>query len=174
MYLKFYLIDNIKAHANSRGATDFISVTWFAYAFILKIILNCISDDQENPAFSVSYPENFYEEDKFELNFKEITLDMGGKYTAKFLLGAERPETSAVFVAVSELNFVCLLFSVLIFILCFYPTALKGCQGIVFTHGVRMGMQASGRSSGQWEKVCPGCISETVRCRKLILGRDIG
>ena len=26
----------------------------------------------------------------------------------------------------------------------------------------------------QWEKLCPGCISETVRCRKLILGRDIG
>ena len=24
-----------------------------------------------------------------------------------------------------------------------------------------------------WEKVCPGCISETVRCRKFILGRDI-
>ena len=24
------------------------------------------------------------------------------------------------------------------------------------------------------EKVCPGCISETVRCRKLILDRDIG
>ena len=23
-------------------------------------------------------------------------------------------------------------------------------------------------------KVCPGYISETVRCRKLILGRDIG
>ena len=49
----------------------------------------------------------------------------------------------------------------------FYPTALKGCQGIVFTHGVRMG----GRPAG---KVCPACISETVRCRKLILGRDIG
>ena len=48
----------------------------------------------------------------------------------------------------------------------FYPTALKGCQGIVFTHGVRMG--------GRREIVCPGCISETVRCRKLILGRDIG
>ena len=48
----------------------------------------------------------------------------------------------------------------------FYPTALKGCQGIVFTHSVRM--------DGQWEKVCPGCISETVRCKKLILGRDIG
>ena len=29
-------------------------------------------------------------------------------------------------------------------------------------------------TSGQREKVCPGCISETVRCRKLILGRDIG
>ena len=24
------------------------------------------------------------------------------------------------------------------------------------------------------KKVCPVCISETVRCRKLILGRDIG
>ena len=48
----------------------------------------------------------------------------------------------------------------------FYPTAPKGCRGIVFTHGVRMG--------GRWEKVCPGFISETVRYRKLILGRDIG
>ena len=52
----------------------------------------------------------------------------------------------------------------------FYPTAVKGCRGIVFTHGVRMG----GRS-GRWrKKVCQGCISETVRCRKLIVGRDIG
>ena len=49
------------------------------------------------------------------------------------------------------------------------PTALKGCQAIVFTHAVWMG------GWGGWrEKVCPGCISETVRCRKLILGRDIG
>ena len=47
----------------------------------------------------------------------------------------------------------------------FYQTALKGCRGIVFTHGVRMG--------GRREKVCPGCISETVRFRKLILGRNI-
>ena len=31
------------------------------------------------------------------------------------------------------------------------------------------GVQAGGR-----EIVCPGCISETLRCRKLILGRDIG
>ena len=47
----------------------------------------------------------------------------------------------------------------------FYPTALKGCLGIVFAHGVRAG--------GWQEKVFPGSISETVRCRKLILGRDI-
>ena len=37
----------------------------------------------------------------------------------------------------------------------------------------------SGGRPGGWvgggrEIVCPGCISETVRCRKLILGRDIG
>ena len=32
----------------------------------------------------------------------------------------------------------------------------------------------SGWSGGQREKVCPGCNLETVRCRKLILGRDIG
>ena len=24
------------------------------------------------------------------------------------------------------------------------------------------------------QKVCWGCISETIRCKKLILGRDIG
>ena len=53
---------------------------------------------------------------------------------------------------------------------CCYPTPLKGCRGIVFTHGVWMG----GRAGGRREKVCPACISETVRCRKLILGRDIG
>ena len=27
---------------------------------------------------------------------------------------------------------------------------------------------------GRGENVCSGCISETVRCRKLILGKDIG
>ena len=27
----------------------------------------------------------------------------------------------------------------------FYPTALKGCRGIVCTHGVRMGRWAGGR-----------------------------
>ena len=51
------------------------------------------------------------------------------------------------------------------FVFSFYPTALKGCRGIVFTHGVRMG--------GRREIVCPGSISATIRCRKLILGRDI-
>ena len=32
----------------------------------------------------------------------------------------------------------------------------------------------SGWVGGRWEKICPACISETVSCRKLILGRDIG
>ena len=53
--------------------------------------------------------------------------------------------------------------------LCNYPTAFKGCRGIVFTHGGRMG-----RLAGVGGKVCPGCISETVRCSKFILSRDIG
>ena len=52
-------------------------------------------------------------------------------------------------------------------VIMFYPTALKGCWGIVFTRGVWMGGWGAG-------KVCPACISETVRCRELILGRDIG
>ena len=34
-----------------------------------------------------------------------------------------------------------------------------------------MGARVSGWVA---RKVCPGYISETVRCRKLILGRDIG
>ena len=41
----------------------------------------------------------------------------------------------------------------------FYPTALKGCQGIIFTHCVRMGRWMSGRVMG---KVCLGCISEPL------------
>ena len=32
--------------------------------------------------------------------------------------------------------------------LVFYPTALKDCRGIVFTHGVRMGGRAGGRAAG--------------------------
>ena len=47
---------------------------------------------------------------------------------------------------------------------------IKGGWGIVFTHGVRMGRQV-----GEWQKkVYQGCIPETVRCRKLIVGRAIG
>ena len=45
----------------------------------------------------------------------------------------------------------------------------KGLLGYCFqisTHGVQVGRRQ--------EKVCPDCISETVKCRKLILGRDIG
>ena len=51
--------------------------------------------------------------------------------------------------------------------LTFFPTALKGCRGIAITLGVRMGGRAVGKD-------CPACISETVRCGKLILGRDTG
>ena len=43
----------------------------------------------------------------------------------------------------------------------FYPTAL-------------FSPMVSGYVGGWREKVGPGCISETVRCRKLILGRGIG
>ena len=32
----------------------------------------------------------------------------------------------------------------------------------------------AGGWAGDGKRVCPGCISETVRCRKLILGSDIG
>ena len=49
----------------------------------------------------------------------------------------------------------------------FYPTALKGCRGILFTHGVGMVVRAG--SGKKFVLVC-----ETVRCRQLILGRDIG
>ena len=31
----------------------------------------------------------------------------------------------------------------------FYPIALKGCRGIVFTHGVRMGGRVSGQAAGK-------------------------
>ena len=40
--------------------------------------------------------------------------------------------------------------------------------------GVLFSPIVSGWAGWQREKVCPGCISETVRCRKLILGKDIG
>ena len=40
----------------------------------------------------------------------------------------------------------------------FYPTALNGCWGIVFTHGFQLGRRLA-------------CI---IRCRKLIGSRDVG
>ena len=40
--------------------------------------------------------------------------------------------------------------------------------------GVLFSPMVSGWAGGRWEIVCPGCISETVRCRKFILGRDLG
>ena len=36
-----------------------------------------------------------------------------------------------------------------------------------------MGGRAIGWAGGRREAVCAGCISETVRCRKFILGRDM-
>ena len=53
----------------------------------------------------------------------------------------------------------------------FHPTAFKGCLGYCFHPWC-----PDGRSGilvgGCREKVCPGCILEPVRCRKLILGSD--
>ena len=51
----------------------------------------------------------------------------------------------------------------------FYSTALKDCPGIVFSP-----MHPDGWVGGGWEKVCLGSILETIRCRKMKLGRDIG
>ena len=53
----------------------------------------------------------------------------------------------------------------------FFTPALKDCQDTVFTFFTVSRWE--GRRSGGGKKVCSGCISETVRCRKLILGWDI-
>ena len=53
----------------------------------------------------------------------------------------------------------------------FTPQPLRA-VGVLFSPMVS-GL-VGGRTGGLREKVCPGCISETVRCRKLILGRDFG
>ena len=50
----------------------------------------------------------------------------------------------------------------------FYPTALKICLGIVFIHGVWMGgREFDGKSLS-------ALYLRTIRCRKMILFRDIG
>ena len=48
----------------------------------------------------------------------------------------------------------------------FYPTALKGCRGIVFTHGVRLVGRVAGKSLAR--------MSETVMCRKQAWGQVHG
>ena len=48
-----------------------------------------------------------------------------------------------------------------------YPTAFKSGAGIVFIHGLWMAGELAAA-------VSLACISETIRCRKLILGREIG
>ena len=53
------------------------------------------------------------------------------------------------------------------FLLIFTPQPLRA-VGVLFSPMV------SRWAGGRREKVSSGCISETVRCRKLILGRDIG
>ena len=40
--------------------------------------------------------------------------------------------------------------------------------------GVLFSPMVTGWAGGRREEVCPACIWETVRCRKLMLGRDIG
>ena len=55
----------------------------------------------------------------------------------------------------------------------------KGQTVVVFTPqplravGVLFSPMVSGWVGGRREIVCPGYISATIRCRKLILGRDI-
>ena len=57
----------------------------------------------------------------------------------------------------------------------FTPQPLRA-VGVLFSPMVSgwAGGRPGGWAGGRREIVCPGCISETVRCRKLILGRDIG
>ena len=63
-------------------------------------------------------------------------------------------------------------------VLVFTPQPLRA-VGVLFSPMVSgwAGGHPGGRVgwwAGSGKRVCPGCISETVRCRKLILGRDIG
>ena len=60
-------------------------------------------------------------------------------------------------------------------VIVFTPQPLRA-VGVLFSPMVSgwAGGRAVGQAGGRREIVFPGCISETVRCRKFILGRDIG
>ena len=51
----------------------------------------------------------------------------------------------------------------------FFPHSLSGLCGYCFHPWC-----PDGRACGWWVKACPGCISETVRCKMSIFGGDIG
>ena len=53
----------------------------------------------------------------------------------------------------------------------FTPQPLRA-VGVLFSPMVSRWV--GGRAGGRREEVCPACISESIRSRKLILGRDIG
>ena len=58
----------------------------------------------------------------------------------------------------------------------FHPNRLHFYPGVLFSpmvSGWAVSL-AAGWVGGWREIVSPGCISETVRCRKFLLGRDIG
>ena len=56
----------------------------------------------------------------------------------------------------------------------FRMSAIVICNSMTLDTSWCLDGRAGGRGSGRQVKVCPGCISETLRCRKLIRGRDIG
>ena len=56
----------------------------------------------------------------------------------------------------------------------FFPRAFKGCLILVFTYGVQLSGRSGWRVGIRLEMLCPGCISETIMCRMLILSTDIG
>ena len=55
-----------------------------------------------------------------------------------------------------------------------FRSVSKARKPVFITPLLLLSPMVSGWAGGRREIVCPGCISETVRCRKFILGRDIG
>ena len=52
--------------------------------------------------------------------------------------------------------------------------AFKGCVGIVFMHSFQPGGQMGGWKGSGKTTILFGLYLKTVKCKKLILGRDIG